>query len=120
METIHDVDAYIAQYPPHLQQILQRIRAAIRAEVPTATEKIAYSIPTFYDGENIIHFGMAKKHVGIYPGPEAIRFFADRLTAYPTSKGAVQLPLDQPIPYDLIREITAHRVATVRSNLINK
>ncbi|MEJ2758790.1 MAG: hypothetical protein P8046_09955 [Anaerolineales bacterium] len=35
--------------------------------------------------------------------------FVDELTPYQTSKGAVQFPLDQPIPYDIIRKIVAYR-----------
>ena len=31
--------------------------------------------------------------------------FADRLASFPTSKGTIRLPLDQPMPLDLIADI---------------
>lgn len=37
---------------------------------------------------------------------KAIENFGGRLKEYKTSKGAVQLPYDQPIPLELIAEIT--------------
>ena len=104
------IDEYIALYPAPVQAILTRVRETIRGEAPAATEKISYGLPTFFDGENIIHFGAAKNHIGIYPGADGVAAFTDRLTAYHTSKGAIQFPLKDPIPYELIREIAAYRV----------
>ncbi|HBN85904.1 MAG TPA: hypothetical protein DDZ89_18920, partial [Clostridiales bacterium] len=46
-----------------------------------------------------------KNHLGIYPGQEAIVYFKERLTEYKTSKGAIQLPYNKPIPLELIVEI---------------
>ena len=114
MNEVQNIDQYIAACPEALQPILQAIRQIIREEAPQAEERIRYGIPTFYEHENLIHFAAAQKHIGLYPTPEGVEAFAARLTAYRTSKGAVQFPLNQPIPYDLIREITAYRVRAVR------
>ena len=114
MQTIQTMDEYIAQFSPDLQSICQKIRAVIHEAAPKAIEKISYGIPTFYQDENLIHFGVAKNHIGLYPASECIVAFADRLSTYITSKGAIQLPLNQPIPYDLITEITRYRVAAVQ------
>ncbi len=54
---------------------------------------------------NLIQFAAFKKHIGLYPGPEAVDTFADRLKEYKTSKGAIQLPYDKPLPLELIGEI---------------
>lgn len=43
--------------------------------------------------------------VMLYPGPEAVETFADKLKEYKTSKGAIQLPYDKPLPLELIGEI---------------
>lgn len=110
MDAKPTIDAYIADFPEDAQAVMRHIREVIRAHAPDATERISYGIPTFWQGENIIHFGGAKRHVGLYPGSEAVILFADRLKTYPTSKGTIQFPLDQPIPYDLIAEITDYRV----------
>ena len=62
-------------------------------------------MPTFRKGRNIIHFAAYKKHIGIYPGSEMVKEFADKLNGYKTGKGAIQFPHDQEIPLDLIAQI---------------
>jgi uncharacterized protein YdhG (YjbR/CyaY superfamily) len=114
MVICHTIDEYIAQYPENIREILQSIRETIRSAAPESMEKISYGMPTFFCGENLIHFAVAKRHIGIYPTSSGVFSFAERLTAYKTSRGAIQLPLNQPIPYDLIRDITAFRVAQAR------
>ena len=113
MKTASTIDEYIAQFPPEIGVICAKIRAIIHQAAPKATEKISYGIPTFFQTENLIHFGVSKNHIGLYPAPECIATFADRLSAYKTSKGAIQFPFHLPIPYDLIAEITRYRVAVV-------
>jgi uncharacterized protein YdhG (YjbR/CyaY superfamily) len=49
-------------------------------------------MPTFWRGRNLIHFAAFKRHIGIYPGAEAMVFFKPRLYRYKTSKGAIQFP----------------------------
>ena len=57
-----------------------------------------------------MHFAAFPKHLGFYPTPSALKKFAKELAGYEGSKGAVRFPLDQPIPYALIREIVKFRV----------
>lgn len=120
MERSSTVDAYIAKYPPAVQDLLQRVRDTIHSAAPDATERISYGIPTYTMGQNVIHFGAGKNHIGLYPGADGVLIFAEKTTAYRTSKGAIQLPLDAPIPYDLIREITEYRVRAVTEAKQNK
>ena len=100
--TIHD---YIESQDESIQPRLNAIYDTIRAEIPEAEERLSWGMPTFWKGRNIIHFAPAKKHIGLYPGAEAIEFFAPLLTAYKTSKGAIQLPNNRDLPLDLIAEI---------------
>ncbi|MDR1563337.1 MAG: DUF1801 domain-containing protein [Oscillospiraceae bacterium] len=93
-----------------MQPLLQQIREAIHAAAPDAIEKMSWQMPTFWQGENLIHFAANKKHIGIYPGGEAVGVFAERLTGYKTSKGAIQLPLEKPIDYALIADIVRWRL----------
>lgn len=104
------VEEYIALCPEEMRPILEKIRHRIRQAAPDAVEKISWGMPTFYQGENLIHFAAAKQHIGIYPGEKAMVVFAPKLEGYKTSKGAIQLPFSQPIPYELIEEITRFRV----------
>jgi uncharacterized protein YdhG (YjbR/CyaY superfamily) len=105
------IDAYIAQFSPEIQQILTRLRAVIHEAAPEATEKISYQMPTFYLNGNLVHFAVHARHIGVYPGGSELKGLGEDISAYRTSKGTLQFPLDQPIPYDLIRKITQVRAA---------
>lgn len=105
------VDAYLHAQPLARQEILTKVRQLIRQGAPEAIEKISYGMPTFWQGENVVHFANFKHHLGFYPTPEAISHFANQLTDYKTSKGAVQFPYSQAIPYELIGDITRWKVA---------
>ena len=48
---------------------------------------------------------MFQKHIGLYPGPEAVEAFAQQLEGYETSKGTIRLPLDRPLPLETIAEL---------------
>lgn len=106
----NSIDEYIAAQPDAVQPLLQSIRKTIRAAAPDASEKISWQMPTFWQGENLIHFAAFKKHIGIYPGGDATTEFSERLAGYKTSKGAIQLPLDKPIDHQLITDIVGWRV----------
>jgi len=104
------IDEYIQGFPPETRQILEEVRALIREVAPDAAEKISYAIPTFYLDGNLVHFAGYVSHIGFYPTSSGIEAFKKELEPYRTSKGAVQFPLDRPIPRDLIRRIVAFRV----------
>jgi len=109
------IDEYIAGFPADVQAILRRIRAIIREEAPEAEEAIKYQLPTFVLHGNLVHFGAFQKHIGFYPTPSGTERFQKELAAYKGAKGSVQFPLEQPIPYDLIREIVRFRVQENRA-----
>jgi uncharacterized protein YdhG (YjbR/CyaY superfamily) len=110
METYTDIDAYIAQFPEEVRAILTQIRATIRQAAPEAEEAIRYGIPTFrLNGQNLVHFAAFKDHTGFFPTPSGIEKFARALSLYKTSKGTVQFPRGEPVPYDLIAEIVRFR-----------
>ena len=109
-QTAQNIDAYIAGFPPEVQERLAAIRAVVRDVAPEAREAIKYGLPTFVLHGNLVHFGAFKHHIGFYPTPSGLEQFKDELTQFKSSTGAVQFPLDQPLPLDLIRRITAFRV----------
>lgn len=105
------VDEYISQCPLQVQDLLRELRAVIQQTAPDATEKISYQMPTFYLRGNLVHFAAFKNHIGFYPAASGVEAFKDVLTGYKISRGTIQFPLDQPLPYDLIRSIVQFRVA---------
>ncbi|HHW23568.1 MAG TPA: hypothetical protein GXX26_11930 [Clostridiaceae bacterium] len=99
------VDEYISLQPENVQPLLNQVRDTLRAALPDAEERISWSMPTYWKKHNIIHFAAFMKHIGIYPGDKAIEHFAEHLTEYKTSKGALQLPYSKPLPLDLLTEM---------------
>lgn len=110
-----DIDEYIAAFPAEIQQLLKKMRATIQKAAPQAVEAIKYRMPTFVLHQNLVHFAACKAHIGFYPTPSAIKAFATELSVYQSSKGAVQFPLDQPMPWSLITKIVQFRVKEVQA-----
>lgn len=111
---IKTIDEYIGNFPPEVQEILEKIRKTIHETAPEAEEAMRYGIPTFILNENLVHFAAFEHHIGFYPTPSAIRAFREELTPYKYAKGSIQFPLDEPIPYDLVRRMVEFRVKEVR------
>ena len=99
------IEEYILGQPEEVQPILRQLQEAIHTAIPEAKEKISWSMPTFWKECNLIQFAASQKHIGLYPGPEAVEAFADRLTPYSTNKGTIRLPLGRPMPLELIADI---------------
>ena len=48
IDGITTIDEYIRQFPPDIQDKLNKLRQVIREAAPDATEKISYAMPTFF------------------------------------------------------------------------
>lgn len=105
-----NVDAYIAEFPPDTQKLLAQMRETIRNAAPNSEETISYAIPSYKLNGLLVHFAGYTNHIGFYPGAGGIAAFAEELSAYKTSKGTVQFPLDQPLPLKLAAKIVKFRV----------
>ena len=114
------IDEYIGTFPDDIQSRLESMRQIIKSVIPGAIETISYQIPTFkINNKNIVHFSAYKKHIGLYPGPSAIEHFKEELSQYKWSKGAVQFPLDNPIPSELVKKIVIFRARENQSQIKN-
>lgn len=116
----NSIDEYIASFPEDIQNILNDIRATIRAAAPEATEKISYQMPTFFLNGNLVHFAAFKNHVGFYPTPSGIDEFKAELSKYKGGKGSIQFPIDQPVPLDLIAKIVKYRISENLKKAVGK
>ena len=104
------IDEYIAAQPAEVQPLLEAVRETIRAAAPGATEKISWQMPTFWQGENLIHFAAFKNHLGVYPGDLSLAPIEDRLEGKRRTKGAIQFPYNEPVDFELIADITRWHV----------
>lgn len=104
------IDRYIAQFPEEQQSRLKALRLLVHELVPAVDETIKYAMPTFLYKGDLIYFAAFKAHIGLYPLPDAIDRFSEELLSYHTSKGAIQFPMDRPLPLDLVRRIILFRL----------
>ena len=105
-----DVAAYIDAAPKEARKKLREMRAAIRKAAPGAVEGLKWGMPAYSNRRILVIFGGFKRHIGFYPTTSAVKAFADQLKRFVVSRGAVQFPLEKPLPLALIRKITAFRV----------
>lgn len=109
--TFSTIEQYIESFDSEKQAVLWEILHIIRnIAPPSAVETISYKMPTFRYNGNLIHFALFKNHLGVYPGPDAIKHFNSALQSYKTSKGAIQFPLDKPLPKKLIENIVLYKI----------
>ena len=99
------IDEYIAAQDEAVRPKLNEVRSILRSALPDAQERISWSMPTYWKGQNLIHFAASKKHIGLYPGGEATTVFAEELAGIDVSKGTIRLPYDKELPADLIKKI---------------
>ena len=105
---------YINKFPAKIRSILNLLKNAIKVTAPKASEKISYDMPTFtLNGKNLVHFAAFKNHIGFYPTPKPIVKFKKELKEYKTSKGAVQFPINKPLPFGLIKRMIKYKIKTL-------
>ncbi|MDD3383861.1 MAG: DUF1801 domain-containing protein [Bacilli bacterium] len=114
---IKTVEEYFLQFDGDVRQKLITIRACILSVDPSLEEKMSWNMPTYFKKVNIIHFSANKNHIGIYPAARAIEKFKNKLKEYKTSKGAIQIPYDKPIPSELIKDLVRYNLKIFVQNL---
>jgi|SRR5260370_986304 uncharacterized protein YdhG (YjbR/CyaY superfamily) len=115
-----NIDEYIAAFSPEVQSILEKIRLTIRQAAPGAEEKISYKMPAFTLEGDLIYFAAFKKHIGIYPPVRGDENLRKETSRYRGEKGNLKLPLDEPIPYALIRRLVKFRLKEHRKRVASK
>lgn len=110
MKVFENIDAYITDFPADKQRLLKQMRTVIQKAAPKAVEKISYGMPCFFQEGNLVYFAAMKNHIGFYPTSSGVLNFEKELEKYVTSKGAIQFPLDKPLPVKLIAMIVKFRV----------
>ena len=107
------IDDYLQKIEPAKRRELERIRSLAKAAVPDAEDAISYGMPTLkHAGKPFLGFDVHKNHIGIYPysGRVIEKLKAD-LQGYETTKGAIRIPFDKPIPEATLRKLIDCRLA---------
>jgi len=105
-----NADEYISVFPATTQKILQELRSIIKKAAPQAEEVISYNMPAYKLSSVLVYFAGYENHIGFYPTPSALEAFKKEISVYKNSKGAVQFPIDKPLPTALITKMVQFRV----------
>jgi uncharacterized protein YdhG (YjbR/CyaY superfamily) len=120
-----EVDQYIARCPKEAQGDLAKIRAAIRAAAPGATERTdyfhwpGYSYPGFdYDGM-FVWFSFKNPHMRLHVRPPVIQEHRKELAGYTTTKAIVSFPMGKPVPMILVKKLVKASVKAMKDRRSN-
>jgi len=109
----NSIDEYHAFQTPEIQIKLQELREIIKEILIDCEEVISYNMPAFKKKKVVVYYAANKNHIGFYPTPSPIIEFQKELLSYKTSKGAIQFPLNEPFPKELIQRIIKFRAEQV-------
>ena len=107
------VDEYLDAVSEPARTTLNKVRAIIKSVVPKeATEGLSYGMPAFKYKGPLFAYAAFKEHCSLFPMSAAlIDEMADELTAYRTSKGTLQFPMNKPPSAALIKKMVKARIA---------
>lgn len=109
---IPEIKKYILQFPDEVQDQLVKLHELILSENSEIIEHFGYKMPAYkLKGKPLIYFAGYKKHIGLYAMQIAHEKFKEELSCYKQGKGSVQFPLDQTLPFDLIKRMIQYRVS---------
>jgi uncharacterized protein YdhG (YjbR/CyaY superfamily) len=120
------VDEYIARCPKEAQADLAKVRAAIQAAAPGATERTdyfqmpGYSQPgvDYYDGM-FAWFSFKKPHVRLHVPPSVIQKYRKELAGFATTKAIVSFPNGKPVPTTLVKKLVRASVKAMKGERSN-
>jgi uncharacterized protein YdhG (YjbR/CyaY superfamily) len=108
---VKDIDTYIAKQAEDVRAGLEDLRQIIKSLVPDAEEVISYAMPAFKYHGMLVGFAANKNHIGFYTwNGHTVADFKDELKGYVTTKSAIHLSIDKPLPAGLIKKIVKARV----------
>lgn len=107
-----DVDNYLESLDTRKRTTLEHLRRTILDVVPDAEECISYGVPAFrVDGKVVAGFAAFKNHLSYLPHSGSVfPELAHQLAGYRTSKGALQFPVDEPLPAPLVEQLIEVRM----------
>jgi uncharacterized protein YdhG (YjbR/CyaY superfamily) len=107
-----EIDAYLEGLDEPKRSTLEQLRRDILSVVPQAEQCISYTLPAFrVDGKVIAGFAAFTRHLSYLPHSGSVfPELADELVSYRKSTGALQFPVDQPLPASLVAKLVTVRL----------
>jgi uncharacterized protein YdhG (YjbR/CyaY superfamily) len=98
-------DPYFSGFPDDIRTRLVLIALWVLQEAPEARATLKYKMPGYEYKGYLIHFSAYKNHIGLYAIPNEHPHFVEKLKAYKTGSGSMQILHSQELPEALIREM---------------
>ncbi len=107
-----EIDEYLAALDEPKRGTLERLRRTILDVVPDADQCIYYGVPAFkLNGTAVAGFAAFKNHLSYFPhSGSVLHEMLDDLAGYTTSKGALQFPIDTPLPETVVSKLIGARL----------
>jgi len=108
------IEEYLASVPQDALPVFEKLRATVKALVPSEAEEIiSYGIPALKMKKVIVWYAAFADHTSLFPTAAIVEAFKSELKGYTTSKGTVQFALDKPLPTALIKKMVKARVEQI-------
>ena len=106
-----EIDDYLASLDEPKRSTLESLRQTILEILPDAEEGISYGMPAFrLNGKVIAGFAAFKGHLDYLPHSGSVfPELREDIAKYKTSSGALQFPVDRPLPKRLVRKLISVR-----------
>jgi uncharacterized protein YdhG (YjbR/CyaY superfamily) len=112
-----EIDDYLAGLDEPKRSTLQQLRETILSVIPDAEQGIYYRMPAFWlNGKAIAGFVAFKNRVSYLPhSGSVLSALGEEVAGYTTSKGALQFPIDRPLPRTLVERLIRERLLQASS-----
>jgi uncharacterized protein YdhG (YjbR/CyaY superfamily) len=118
---VAEVEKYLAAIPEPARTTLLTVRETIRSIAPPGvTEEISYGVAAFRSpgpkAGRLAGYSAGKRFCSYYPmSGSVLTTLKDAVKAYPTTKGALQFPLDKPLPAAVIKKLVQTRLKEIEA-----
>ena len=107
-----EIDTYLGRLDEPKRSTLTHLRDVLCQLLPDAEETMSYGMPTFkVQGKTVAGFAAFKNHLSYLPHSGSVfPELADHLAGYRYSSGALQFPIDEALPDELVERLVAVRL----------
>ena len=114
------IDAAVAKFDLPQRTALLETRDRLIALLPTATQEIAWSMPTIkIDGIGVASFSGFSRHNSLFPYDSVGVAYAES-KGFEVTKGGIHFDLDKPLPTSLLKQLVRMRIESINASFPKK